>query len=89
MVQQKPVSLYKIIFTITCKGETLYDAQKLAMNITAALEDGYKVVQDGVSVDMTTEKTVVLLDNDCADTVITLPNIQISATDRPDAHITI
>jgi len=61
MVQQKPVSLHKIIFTITCEGDTLYDAQTRAMNVSAALED-YNLVNDQVTIEMTVEKDAVQLD---------------------------
>jgi len=56
VVQQQPVNLHKIIFTITCEGETLYDAQKFATDITGALENRYKGVLDGVTIEMTVEK---------------------------------
>jgi len=53
--------MHKIIFTITCEGETLYDAQKLAMNVSGVLDD-YTVVKKGVTIETTVEKDVVKID---------------------------
>jgi len=69
MVQQKPVGMhsecadgskpYKIIFTITCEGETLYDAQKLASDVHVALRDHQISMKKGVTIVMTVEQNKV------------------------------
>jgi len=81
MVQQKPASLHKIIFTITCEGETLYDAQKFASDVHVALRDYHISMKKGVTIDMTVEK--VKPDNtDFSGGTSTLPNdIQLSWTE--------
>jgi len=57
-LQQQPIGLHKIIFTITCEGETLYDAQKYASDVHVALRDHQISIKKGVSIEMTIEKVI-------------------------------
>ena len=81
MVQQKPVGMHKIIFTITCEGETLYDAQKIAGGVSSALETYGVKMPSAAKVEMAVEQNVIPLDTTIDTVTSTLPNdIQLSFT---------